>query len=333
MQHITTTNAAPSAAYLLGTVNLVPLTYGGGGTLDGATFTIIGFSGTPRTGTLAAPTGPSDVATQVQAASGGDFTASLTTVGSASFLRITDGTTGDTSSLEADAGTLLALVGLTTGQTSTGSSNADPFPSAIPAAQNGDALNTAAFQVMLTPVAEALGHLKNTKTAAGESNNWGGTQTFADIAVTSRSVTRILPITWVLASGPALPSNNTLVPDNDSASGQVSLPHGQTLTAFKIYIDPASVGALPGALPNIKLAKYAKTAGPLTAVNVVDEDDPSASAGAYNALHSFGATGLSEVIDTENYVYYALFASEPVDDTVIVALEATCTVTSMEQWS
>ncbi len=209
-------------------------------------------------------------------------------------------------------------------------------------------MNTATFQLMMKPVAEGLGHLKNTTVGQAGSHHFTGTNAFDNISVTTdnnyevseRTVQRTLNGFWIDAgnSGGSAYRANFSMPG--SALGYhmaVTLPHGQTLTEISIRINPQDVAALPTTMPGFSLLQINNETGGI--VNVVDAQlDTSGDATAYSSVHDITATGLSHEIDNETCHYRIDLTASSGDATlnriqIVSPPRAKVTATSLRDWT
>jgi hypothetical protein len=167
-----------------------------------------------------------------------------------------------------------------------------------------------------------------------------GAKTFDDISVSganrykvaARSVTRSLNPLWVRPSSGDCARMTFSAPASSVWAAPLDVPHAQTLTSVRIYINPTDTGALPGDLPSIAIMKHHKATGAETVVGGSSVTDSPADATAYSAAHSFGPSGLSEVIDTESYTYRVDFTQEDVNSGSVIGLDAVCTVSTNSTW-
>ncbi len=110
------------------------------------------------------------------------------------------------------------------------------------------------------------------------------------------------------------------------------LPHGATITAMTVYINPASHAALPANMPSLDFYKKARSTGTTTSV-VAGVDDPSNLA-IYPNYHGWSLAGLAEVIDCDANEYFAVVHAENGADSeinmMINSLVVTMTVTSVD---
>lgn len=133
------------------------------------------------------------------------------------------------------------------------------------------------------------------------------------LLVSSRSETRILPVSWATIAGGTF----ELQADGswkDTATGSAMigtfrLPHGVTLNEVHFDINPDDGhGGVPATKPQALV--YSQAAGGSALVTIATCTDASASAGAYDAQHYLSATGLSVAIDASTKAYSVYLVGE-----------------------
>jgi hypothetical protein len=163
---------------------------------------------------------------------------------------------------------------------------------------------------------------------------WPGTEL---PKLSSRSYTYVQPLSpsyhdseWSASAGSGgwVTGNNA---SNYAIQFPLHLPLLGTLTALTVYIDPkAGHVGLPSNKPRLTL--WRKTLGSTPDATVDEVFDAPADVTAYQLLHSFSLTGLSETLASTKY-YYAEFAAESgtnaLDNLQLVGLTATVTVTQI----
>lgn len=107
-----------------------------------------------------------------------------------------------------------------------------------------------------------------------------------------------------------LPTGGAMLAQTTTAAiayAKLDLPQGSTLTGVTMYvIGAAGHAAFPGGKPPVMPTfQIRKMAAALTSSAIgALQTDPSATAVAFEAVHSFSLTGLTEVIDNSSFVYY-----------------------------
>lgn len=152
----------------------------------------------------------------------------------------------------------------------------------------------------------------------------------AYVKLASRSITRALACHWVDVSTALAYRTPATIPAGKTIQSGVDLPHGQTVTAIAVTIDPANVLALPGTMPKVTLVKVDSTG---TTTEIGFKVDDSGDETIFSALHTVTISGLSEVIDTENNSYRIDVRGSSDDTVVVYRVRATATVTGMRGWA
>jgi len=90
----------------------------------------------------------------------------------------------------------------------------------------------------------------------------------------------------------------------DNMTLAFDLPHGCTLNAVHVLVRGQSTGAPTGTMPKLSVYRH-PTAGGTGAQIGTTTTDGSATEAAYEVDHLLSVSGLSEVIDREQYTYHA----------------------------
>lgn len=127
----------------------------------------------------------------------------------------------------------------------------------------------------------------------------------------------------------------TTVATGSFAHWMMDAPHGATITGWTIrVIGPTGHAAFPGGAPTMPTCRlfYTLNTGLSTGIGA-SVTDTSATAGAYEAVHSISQTGLSHVVDTSLQRYHLEFGSESgangLAGTLIVDAYLTVTINAM----
>lgn len=182
------------------------------------------------------------------------------------------------------------------------------FPIDLP--KNGEVLSETTFTVaILEPIIDAIG--------VNAARTWTAQQTFTLITangtpgykVSSRTETRIVPIDWQIDNGFAFTGERWV--DGGTAgrmSAVIRPPHGQTLTAISIWLDPAPHAALPATPPQFEFQSINVAAS--TAVTVIATKVDSSVLATYVLYHEVAMTGLSTVVNASALAYRILLDGE-----------------------
>ena len=179
------------------------------------------------------------------------------------------------------------------------------FPANLRYIQNGDALNTTNHQIQTQDVAQALGHLKGSISA--------GSRVIVQKGAVGNFQTDITHV-----------GSYVNVDVGESGFQVLDLPHGSTLTAVKVYLLRNPTGVLPGV--RVRMILQRKRMADNTGVDLVSLlEDPTSLIASYEAYHGFEASGLSEVIDNNQYLYSVILNGESNPDGTYVEFHGAVT--------
>lgn len=150
--------------------------------------------------------------------------------------------------------------------------------------------------------------------ATGEADNFTITNTANSVSLASRAVARSesgIPnaeeAQWLPSSvdgswtAQATTSCHLYLP--------ISPPHGSTLTQVLVTFNGGGGhGALPAVMPSLSIYKTSLATG--ATAGVASASDTSGSVVAFEAVHTFGPTAFSEVINRDTHRYHAILVSE-----------------------
>lgn len=140
-----------------------------------------------------------------------------------------------------------------------------------------------------------------------------GTLAVAGVKLTSQSITRVF-WNWIAqstASSPNWYTSGSGLPQQEVTGTDVyfplDLPHGATLTAVSIAVDP-DTGHF--SMPSAPALEVHKLAADGTRTMIASKLDPSADLLEYTPAHTITASGLSETINRTTHTYYAVLRGE-----------------------
>lgn len=196
------------------------------------------------------------------------------------------------------------------------------WPATVEKAENGD--GTSSFWAnTFVPLLNRTAYLYDLLT--------NGLRSGQSYKLSSRSVTRsALGIFNESNTGIAL--GDVVVTSGHNAVQQLDLPHGATLTAVALAVDPTN--ATPPAGNKIKMSITKRTIDGTNATTdiLANYTDPATST-AYGAAHAFTSSAMSEVIDRTAYTYYVLLVGESstgADNCLWSGTTWTCTITGID---
>lgn len=111
------------------------------------------------------------------------------------------------------------------------------------------------------------------------------------------------------------------------------MPDGCTLASVTVYHNRDDTGLMPATRVQLLVWKLDITTGTATQLGVTTTD-PTANLVAYQAHHGFSISTIGEVIDNEQYVYYAIVNGEAganATNTTWYGCTVTTTVTSQDK--
>lgn len=359
-QQLGSTNAGTSAVQrgtiVMGTLAFYDPVDVPTGDLDGKTLILQTDLAGPVTVTFAQPTSPAHAATQIntQAAALG-LVASVDTgvdpntgavvaanVGKLLLARPSGGTASLTVK---GAGTANAILGLPlVDTTTTGAGTANDGASRIGLGAFGSWAGGTLQSYLQTVVSVGVADVANRVAKAGDTMSGALTTTNVvisnasnSVTIASRSVTRSTDnvinsdgAEWIpTATGRFI---NDVV--GKTITVPLDLPHGTTLTSASVtYVGAGGHVGLPAVKPNVTIYKTHLGTGTDTAVS--STDDTSATTVDFQAVHTFGPTGLTEVVDRTTYRYNAAITSEAGANSLVGGVyfgtRYTCTVTRLDE--
>ncbi|WP_438015007.1 hypothetical protein WMF18_29520 [Sorangium sp. So ce315] len=175
-------------------------------------------------------------------------------------------------------------------------------------------------------------YLRDNFAKLADSNTWTAAQTFqaavsllgavtmTDLTISgtsriklgSRGVNRRARASVVGASGFTADAGAFVTQSSTSDANvtwEIEPPHGSTLTSVSIAVQPNTHGSLPAVMPKLRVMRTSSNEITLQTVGSV-ATDASGSVGAYNSIHPITVTGLSEVIDRNQYNYFVKLEGE-----------------------
>ncbi len=261
---------------------------------------------------------PANTAVQVFAANGGALPGGL----AAATVYYVDVVDADTIKLSATSGPG-AAVDLTAGFVG------DCYAQIIP-----DWLST----LLIADATYGAGKLSSLVVFLAGAQTVSGAKTFADITVSgvtyyklaSRSLGRTVPCTFVDISTGLSYRMPCAIPATKTVGAMIDLPHGGSLTAMTVTIDPANVGVLPGTMPKVTVLRI-EASGAST--DIGNQTDTSADFTAFSAVHEIAVTGMTEVIDTTLYTYRVDVRGSGDDVVTVLRVKPTITVGGLRHWA
>ncbi len=124
--------------------------------------------------------------------------------------------------------------------------------------------------------------------------------------LSSRSVTRSVSGPMELGSAGTVAHGVLTIPNGDTGTQGLELPHGATITRITYGVKP--VNATPPASP--VQGRFRKVAIATGAVTTIDTTTDSTSGAAYGVAHTFQSAVLTEVVDRTLYTYHAQLLGE-----------------------
>ncbi len=146
----------------------------------------------------------------------------------------------------------------------------------------------------------------------------------------SRSLSRTVPCTFVDISTALAYRMPCAIPATKTVGAMIDLPHGGSLTAMTVTIDPANVGALPATMPKVTVLRI-EASGAST--DIGNQTDTSADATIFSAVHEIAVTGMTEIIDTTRYTYRVDVRGSGDDVVTVLRVKPTITVDGMRHWA
>ena len=339
--------AVGTKARIVGNVDMTAFNYNSGIALSGLTVIVDENTSTAQTCTFSnAVTGPDVLLTQLTAQCGTNLTWSLNDSGQ---LVCTVGTIGAGSTIALGAGTAHSTIWPSPTITSPGAGTVNDGASRIGlgafGSWGGGTLQAyqESFHASVTAIAASV---------VGKVAKAGDTMTGAltapsliindvnnTVTVATRGVTRSVSSTssvdlteWSQADTGRFVS---LVDTGSRIVMPLDVPHGATLiNAIVTFTGAGGHAALPAVMPSVTIVKTNLLTGADTTIS--DTDDPSATVGAYQAIHTFGPTSLSEVIDKSVYRYNLNVSSEAganaLSGGVLFGVRVTATVSRIDEF-
>jgi len=151
----------------------------------------------------------------------------------------------------------------------------------------------------------------------GGNNTWTGAQVFQNISAGVAgykigpgpiTLNRSVDGLFVLTSTGAAAADLISIPTTDSAKQSLRLPHGATLLAVDVGVDPVNATPPAGTANSLTIYKVSLTSGAVTniALNVLD----TTAGASYGNPHHYNSGVLSEVIDRTSFKYFAKVSGE-----------------------
>lgn len=164
------------------------------------------------------------------------------------------------------------------------------FPANLRYIQDGDSLGTTNHEIQAADMAQAVGHLKGAMV--------GGSGVLVQKGAITNAQTDVTRV-----------GSYVTVDVGENGFQVLDLPHGSTLTAVKVYLLRNTTGTLP--TTRVRMSVVRKKMADNTGTTLVNlYQDPTSVLTDYEAYHGFEKTGLSEVIDNNQYLYYVTLTGE-----------------------